>query len=87
MTSENGLPAFVRFKGLYEHGIVDSYQGLRHLIKNESFPPGRRLGPSSRIWSVDEVNAWLNSRPTEPSAQTRARAKKSTKARAASEGW
>ena len=82
MTSEKtDLPALVRFKGLYERGIAESYQGLRHLIKTEGFPPGILLGPSSRAWRIDEVNAWLASRPSEPSRQTKERAAKSINAR------
>jgi hypothetical protein len=81
MTSENDLPAYARFKGLLERGIVDSYQGLRHLIKNEGFPPGILLGPSTRAWRIDEVNAWLATRPVEPSEQTRRRAQRSIEAR------
>ena len=81
MTSENDLPAYARFKGLLERGIVDSYQGLRHLIKNEGFPPGILLGPSTRAWRIDEVNAWLATRPVEPSRQTKERAARSVEAR------
>jgi hypothetical protein len=81
MTSETDLPALVRFKGLLERGIVESYQGLRHLIKTEGFPPGFLLGPSSRAWRIDEVNAWLASRPSEPSRQTKERATRSIDAR------
>ena len=81
MQSENELPTLVRFKGLLERGIVDTYQGLRHLIKNEGFPPGRLLGPSTRAWTTQEVADWLATRPTEPSRQTRERAQRSVEAR------
>jgi hypothetical protein len=81
MQSENDLPTLVRFEDLRQRGIVTTWQGLRHLQAHAGFPLGRLLGPASRAWTTDEVNAWLASRPTEPSRQTRERAAKSVKAR------
>ena len=77
------IPHFLRFADLQARGIVTTWQGLRHLQKNEGFPTGRLLGPSSRVWSADEVKAWLESRPVEPSKQTKERAAKSIEARRA----
>jgi hypothetical protein len=81
MTSENDVPKFLRFCDLQDRGLVQSHAGLRHLQTHESFPLGRLLGPSTRVWTVDEVNEWLASRPTEPSRQTRERARQSVEAR------
>jgi predicted DNA-binding transcriptional regulator AlpA len=81
MVSENSIPRFLRFKDLQERGLVLSHQGLRHLQLYENFPPGRLLGPSSRVWSENEVAAWLNSRPVAPSEQTKSRAQRSIEAR------
>jgi hypothetical protein len=39
------------------------------------------LGPSSRVWTEDEINDWLASLPVEQSRQTKERAAKSVKAR------
>jgi hypothetical protein len=83
MPSENDVPKFLRFCDLQDHGLVQSHAGLRHLQVHENFPLGRLLGPSSRVWTTDEVNAWLASRPLEPSRQTRERAQRSIEARVA----
>jgi hypothetical protein len=82
MQSEN-VPFFLRFADLQARGIVTTWQGLRHLQLHQGFPLGRLLGPSSRVWSADEVNEWLESRPSEQSPQTRRRARRSVEARLA----
>jgi len=69
MQSENDLPTLVRFEDLRQRGIVTTWAGLRHLQVHAGFPLGRLLGPSSRAWTIDEVNAWLTSRPVEPSGR------------------
>ena len=79
--STNNVPHFLRLKDLQERGIVMTHQAVRHMQIHEGFPLGRLLGPSSRVWTTDEVNAWLESRPTEPSRQTRERARRSVEAR------
>ena len=63
MTSENDVPKFLRFCDLQDRGLVQSHAGLRHLQVHEGFPLGRLLGPSTRVWTVTEINGWLNSRP------------------------
>jgi predicted DNA-binding transcriptional regulator AlpA len=81
MTSENHVPNLLRFKDLQQRGVVLSHAGLRHLQLHEGFPLGRLLGPSSRVWTETEVAAWLASRPTEQSEQTKRRAQRSIEAR------
>ena len=80
MTS-NDVPKFLRFCDLQDRGLAQSHAGLRHLQLHEGFPLGRLLGPSTRVWTVAEVNEWLATRPTEPSRQTRERAQRSVEAR------
>jgi hypothetical protein len=77
MTSENDVPKFLRFCDLQDRGLAQSHAGLRHLQLHEGFPLGRLLGPSTRVWTVAEVNEWLASRPVEPSRQTKERAQRS----------
>jgi hypothetical protein len=36
---------------------------LSRWIARGDFPPGRYLGPNTRVWLVEEVEAWLASRP------------------------
>lgn len=81
MQSENDLPTLVRFEDLRQRGIVTTWAGLRHLQVHAGFPLGRLLGPSSRVWTTDEINNWLASRPIEPSRQTKERAARSVEAR------
>jgi hypothetical protein len=75
------VPRFLRQADLAELGISASVQTTRHLQKHEGFPLGRLLGPSTRVWTEDEINDWLASRPIEPSRQTKERVAKSINAR------
>jgi predicted DNA-binding transcriptional regulator AlpA len=59
------IPTFVRFKDLRERGIVPNWPTLRRWVEECDFPPGRLLGPNSRVWTKDEIEAWLESRPVE----------------------
>ena len=43
---------FVRFRDLKARGIADSWAQLDNLIKKYGFPPGRLLGPASRVWDL-----------------------------------
>jgi hypothetical protein len=82
MQSENrDVPRFLRFKDLQERGIAMTHQAVRHMQIHEGFPLGRLLGPSTRVWSVTEINEWLASRPTDQSEQTKTRVAKSIAAR------
>jgi predicted DNA-binding transcriptional regulator AlpA len=55
---------FLRFADLKAAGIVNSWAMLRRRIERDGFPVGRMLGPNTRAWSEDEVEAWIASRPT-----------------------
>jgi predicted DNA-binding transcriptional regulator AlpA len=57
------LPTLVRFCDLKARGIVRNWVTLRHLVDERGFPPGRKLGPNTRVWTEDEIAAWLASRP------------------------
>jgi predicted DNA-binding transcriptional regulator AlpA len=59
------LPIYVRFRDLVAAGIVRNWPTLIRLVDQQGFPPGRLLGPNTRVWTVDEVEAWIASRPTE----------------------
>jgi predicted DNA-binding transcriptional regulator AlpA len=80
---ENDVPKFLRLKDLQERGIAPTHQSVRHMQKPENFPLGRLLGPGTRVWTVQEINEWLDSRPVEVSEQARRRAQRSIEARAA----
>jgi predicted DNA-binding transcriptional regulator AlpA len=58
------IPKYLRFADLKAAGIVASWPALRLWIEREGFPPGRKLGPQTRVWSEKEICDWLESRPT-----------------------
>ena len=53
----------LRFKDLVERGIVRNWTTLMRLIREQGFPEGILIGPNSRAWPEDEVDAWVASRP------------------------
>jgi len=57
------LPKYVRFADLVDAGIVRSWPQLFKLIKDDDFPVGVRLSANVRAWRLDNVQAWLSSRP------------------------
>ena len=61
--SDLRLPTFLRFPDLKRLGIVNNYTTLLRWIASGDFPPGRMLGPNTRVWTLQEVEAWLASRP------------------------
>jgi hypothetical protein len=58
------LRTWVRFTDLASAGVVKNWTQLRRLIESEGFPPGRYLGVNSRAWLADEIEQWLDSRPS-----------------------
>jgi hypothetical protein len=52
MQSENDVPRFLRLGDLQERGIAMTHQAVRHMQKNQGFPPGRLLGLAvcKRYW-------------------------------------
>jgi hypothetical protein len=61
------LEQFCRFNDLKKKRIVESHAQLRRLQETEGFPRGKLLGPNTRVWTISEINKWLESRPTEQS--------------------
>ena len=57
--------SLLRFRDLKDRGIVSNHVTLKRWIEWEGFPPGRLLGPNTRVWREFEIEAWLDSRPTE----------------------
>jgi predicted DNA-binding transcriptional regulator AlpA len=58
------MTAYLRFRDLKERGIVNSWAMLKIRVERDGFPPGTKLGPNTRAWREDKVQAWLDSRPT-----------------------
>jgi predicted DNA-binding transcriptional regulator AlpA len=55
---------FIRYTDLVERGVVNSRMTLKRLIDFHEFPPGRLLTPNARAWTEDEIDEWVQSRPT-----------------------
>jgi hypothetical protein len=53
------------FRDLRNAGIVDNWEQLRNLVADYHFPPGMLLSPNTRVWDIEDVRAWLASRPSE----------------------
>jgi hypothetical protein len=54
---------FFRFSDLKEIGLVTNRVTLRRWIEKEGFPPGVLLGPNTRGWSKEQIEAWISGRP------------------------
>jgi hypothetical protein len=62
----------IRFNHLKERGICQNRERLAYLIEHQNFPPGFWLGPNTRVWWDDVVEAWLETCPTERPATNQA---------------
>ena len=57
------MKRYVRFSDLKAAGIVDNWVTLNERVRRDGFPPGIKLGPNTRAWAVEDVEAWLAARP------------------------
>jgi predicted DNA-binding transcriptional regulator AlpA len=57
------MDALLRFGDLKNRKIVTNHPTLKRWIQEQGFPPGRLLGPNTRVWTEAEVEGWVNSRP------------------------
>ena len=58
----NMAKQYLRFNDLKAREIVRNRTTLARWIKKYGFPPGVLLGPNTRAWPADEVDAWLDAR-------------------------
>ena len=58
------MTTLLRFEDLKARGIVRNWPCLNKWIAREGFPPGRKLGPQTRVWTEQEIEEWIASRPT-----------------------
>lgn len=52
-----------RFKRLKAEGIASNHTWLNNAIEKYGFPQPKALGPNLHAWDMDEVYAWVKSRP------------------------
>lgn len=62
--AQSGFPIFVRYADLEAAGLVGSWTQLLRMIDDEGFPPGTLLSANVRAWRLDELEGWLESRPS-----------------------
>jgi predicted DNA-binding transcriptional regulator AlpA len=55
----------VRFRDISTAGIAKNWPTLTRLIEEENFPRGVMLSRNIRAWPLDEIEAWLATRPVE----------------------
>jgi prophage regulatory protein len=53
---------FYRYPNLVERGIVANRMTLSRWIATQGFPKPVPLGPNTRAWIAEEVDAWLAAR-------------------------
>ncbi len=55
---------WLRYPDLVERGVIPPNRTtLYRWIRDCGFPPGKLIGPNTRAWPEDEIEAWLASRP------------------------
>ena len=59
------MTTYLRFDDLRDRRIVKNRTTLYRWIKERGFPAGILLGPNTRAWPEDEVDAWLEARAAE----------------------
>lgn len=52
----------LRFNDLKARGIVGNWPTLLRWIDHQGFPAGVQLGPNSRAWTEESIEAWVASR-------------------------
>jgi hypothetical protein len=78
------IPNYLRFSDLKERGIVNNWVTLQEWIEKQGFPPGKLVGPNTRIFAEPEVQSWLDRRPSDgPALRGAARVRHAAKSRGA----
>ena len=55
---------FYRFSDLVALGIIRNRVTLARWVRDRGFPPGRLIGPNTRVYDRGDVEAWLAARPS-----------------------
>jgi predicted DNA-binding transcriptional regulator AlpA len=57
------IMSLIRYKYLEENGIISNRMQLARAIARYGFPKPIALGENTLAWQLDEIEAWLASRP------------------------
>ena len=52
------MAKFLRYPDLVDRGIFKNHTTLYRWIAEGRFPAGVKLGPNTRAWTEDEIDAW-----------------------------
>ena len=53
------MAKLLRYDDLVAKGVVNNRTTLYRWIKERGFPPGFLIGPNSRVWTDEKVEAWV----------------------------
>jgi predicted DNA-binding transcriptional regulator AlpA len=56
------MQRYIRYSELIARGIVNNRQTLHRWMQDLGFPAPIVLGPRTRVWAEDSVDAWIESR-------------------------
>jgi predicted DNA-binding transcriptional regulator AlpA len=56
---------YLRYADLVERQIINNRTTLQRWIRDYAFPAGVLLGPNTRAWRADQIEAWLAARAAE----------------------
>ena len=62
------MTKYLRYPKLVERGLVNNRATLKNLIDKCGFPPGRLIGPNTRVWTDEELDAYVAGCPVAPKA-------------------
>jgi len=77
----------LRYVDFVKLGIVNNRPTLQNWIRDLGFPPGQMTGPNSRTWGEDEVQQWLDHRPSGKKPTPRSRGRQRKNAFRCGESW
>ncbi len=53
---------YLRYADLVDQGIVNNWTTLGRWVKTQGFPPGVLIGPNTRVWTPEEIEAYYKAR-------------------------
>ena len=78
------MRTYRRYADLKARGVVKNRTQLKNMIEKYNFPRGRLISPNVRVWTDEEIDTYIDSRPVEakPVPKSKGRPRK-----AETSGW